>query len=82
MQSHTFRTTVDFEPSLYRLLREAALKEGKTIREILHEATRIYLRSGSKTSFDSIYKNMRKVAKIGRKINLVEFVRKDRDSHI
>lgn len=82
MQSQTFRTTVDFEPGLYRLLREAALREGKTVREVLHDATRIYLRGGSQSSFESIYKNMRKVAKTGRKINLVEFVRKDRDSHI
>lgn len=73
---------MDFDPGLYRLIREAALKNGKSVREILHEATRAYLRGGNKTSFESIYKNMRKVAKIGRKINLVEFVRKDRDSHI
>lgn len=73
---------MDFEPSLYRLLRETALKEGKTVREVLHEATRVYLRGGNKSSFERIYKNMRKVAKTGKKINLVEFVRRDRDSHI
>lgn len=82
MQSNTFRTTVDFEPGLYRLLRERALTEGKSVREVLHEATRIYLRGGSQTTFEAIYKNMRKAAKMGRKVNLVEFVRKDRNSHI
>ncbi len=82
MQNQNFRTTVDFEPGLYRLLRERALTERKSVREVLHEATRTYLRGGSQTTFESIYKNMRKVAKMGRKINLVEFVRKDRDSRI
>lgn len=82
MQSQAFRTTVDFEPGLYRLLRERALAEGRSVREVLHEATRTYLRGGSQVTFEAIYKNMRKAAKTGRKINLVEFVRKDRNSHM
>ena len=80
MQTQRVRTTVDLREDLYMALREVGMRQGKTLKRVLDEAGEMYLRQGG-VDVREIVGRMRKFAKKGdNTVNLVEFLRRDRDT--
>lgn len=75
------RTTVDLREDVYLALREMGLRQGKTLKEVMDEAGQMYLRQGG-GNVEEIVKRMGRFARQGNnRVNLVKFLRQDRDSH-
>lgn len=61
-------------------LREMGMRQGKTLKKVMDEAGEMYLRQGG-ADVQEIAERMRRFAKKGdNTVNLVKFMRKDRDT--
>ncbi len=82
MGLQTVRTTIDLSPELFRRTKIYAADKGKSLRVIVAEAVERYVGVDALPSAEVLWKRMRRLAKEGRQdVDLVEALRKDRDSH-
>ena len=82
MLTQTVRTTVDLPRPLLIQVKRQAVERGETIKTIITGALQQYLLSPPKPSAKILLREFRQLAKLGRQdVNLVEFLRRDRDTH-
>lgn len=82
LQAAPIRTTIDLSPELFRRAKIYAADKGKSLKSVVAEAVERYVGVDSLPSAEELWKRMRKLSKQGKQdVNLVEFLRHDRDTH-
>ncbi len=83
MLTQTVRTTVDLPRPLLTQVKRQAVERGETIKKVITEAVERYVVSGPKPSAKALLREFSQLAKFGRQdVDLGEFLRRDRDTHI
>lgn len=82
LQTASVRTTIDLSPELFRRAKIYAADKGKSLKSVVAEAIERHVGIEVLPSAEVLWEKMRRLAKEGRQdVDLVEALRKDRDSH-
>lgn len=81
LQPVPVRTTVDLPPALFRRAKIYAADRGEPLKSVISEALENYIGKDDLPSAEVLWKRMRRLSKEGKQgVNLVEFLRHDRDT--
>lgn len=82
MDNKTVRTTIDLSKPLLTLVKHRALEKGETVKKVITDAIKRHVISQAKPSAKELIAEFRRLSKFGRQdVDLVEFIRRDRDTH-
>ena len=86
MARTVFTTTISLPKSMAATLKRMERMEGRTTSELIREALRQYERahrfeSSRRISWDQLNKDLARISRAGRKVNLADAIARDRLAH-